>query len=149
MAVNVEYQGKVYPPGPPYLVGREKVREFAAATGATNALHHDLDAARAAGHPDLIAPPTFAVIMAQGCERQLVEDPEAGIDYSRVVHGDEKFVLHRPIVAGDELRGVLNVETMRIAGGHGMVGTRVDLLDADDHIVANVHSVIVVRGDDK
>ena len=107
MSVDPAIAGRVYPPSAPYQVGREKIREFAAATRATHPAHHDVEAAKALGYTDLVAPPTFAVLLAQRVEAQLVEDPAAGIDFSRVVHGEEKFRHHRPIVAGDELTGVL------------------------------------------
>ncbi len=75
--------GRSFPPTPPYLVGREKVREFAAAVLATDPISFDLSAARAAGHADLVAPPTFAVVVQQLTLDQLLADPEAGIDFSR------------------------------------------------------------------
>src|SRR5690606_18902359 len=104
VSVNPAYVGREYPANAPYSVGREKLREFSGAVGASHPVHHDLVAARGAGYPDLVAPPTFAVVVAQRAESQLIEDPEAGIDFSRVVHADERFTHHRPIVAGDELR---------------------------------------------
>lgn len=127
-------------------MGREQIRDFATAVGATSPLHHDLEAARAAGYADLVAPPTFAVIAAQRTDRQFVADPEAGIDFARVVHGEERFVHHRPIVAGDELSGHLTVESVRSAGGHQMATTRSDLHAADGELVTTAYSTIVIRG---
>jgi acyl dehydratase len=75
--VNASFTGRTYPPMPPYEVGREKIREFAEVAGE-HPFHVDPEAARAAGYPDVIAPPTFAVIIAQRCDAQLVRDPEAG-----------------------------------------------------------------------
>lgn len=147
MPVNTDFAGREYAPAGPYEVTREQLAAFADAIGANGAAHRDADAARALGHADVVAPPTFAVRLAQQCEAQLVEDPEAGIDFSRVVHGQEGFVHHRPIVAGDVLTGVLHVDTMREAGGHGMVSTRVELVDAQGAPVTTVTSTIVVRGE--
>ncbi len=147
MAVNADYAGKVYPPSPPYQVGREKIAEFARAIGSDDPAHVDPQAARALGHPDVIAPPTFAVIVAQRSEQQLIVDPQAGIDFTRVVHGEEKFTHHRPITAGDSLVATLHVDTVREAGGHGMVTTRVEIADADGEPVSTVVSTIVVRGE--
>lgn len=146
MPVNPAYEGREYPPSPVYVVGREKVREFATAVGATSPLHYDVDAARAAGYRDVIATPTFAVTIAQQCEAQVYNDAEAGIDFSRVVHGEEKFVHHRPITAGDELVPTLYVDRVREAGGHGMVTTRVELALSDGTAVSTVTSTVVVRG---
>ena len=116
MGVNESFVGRVYPPEGVYEVGREKIREFAEAVagdGAVHPAHRDPEAARALGHPDVIAPPTFAVIVAQRSDARLVRDPEAGIDFTRVVHGEQKFVHHRPVVAGDRLVATLHVDSVR------------------------------------
>ena len=92
--MNPELQGRSFPPTRPYLVGREKVREFARAVLATNPINFDVDAARAAGHADLVAPPTFPVVVQERTLAQLLAEPDAGIDFTRVVHGDQRFTLH-------------------------------------------------------
>lgn len=145
--VNASYTGRTYPPSPAYEVGREKIREFAEATGPHPA-HLDPDAARALGHPDVIAPPTFAVLIGQRSDRQLIDDPDAGIDYSRVVHGEQTFVHHRPIVAGDRLITVLHVDAVRSAGGHSMVTTRSEIETEAGERVCTATSTLVVRGGD-
>ena len=141
------FAGRTYPAGPVHTVSAAKIAEFARATGATSPLYTDPEAAREAGHAGLVAPPTFLVSLAQATEAQYVQDPAAGIDFSRVVHGEETFTLHRPVVAGDRLVPTLTVEAVRAAGGHTMVTTRVDLADPDGTEVAAVRSMIVVRGD--
>ena len=145
MALDASLIGRTYPPSPVYEVGREKIREFAEATGA-HPVHTDPEAARALGYPDVIAPPTFAVIVAQRCDAQLVLDPEAGIDFSRVVHGEQSFTHHRPVVAGDRLVAVLHVDSVRSAGGHSMVTTRSEITTEDGEAVCTATSTIVVRG---
>lgn len=151
--VNPDYAGRVYPPSPVFEVGRERIREFAEAIGSDDPAHVDPQAAQALGHPDVIAPPTFAVIVAQRCEKQYVEDPEARVDFSRVVHGEEKFTHHSPIVAGDRLVSVLHVDGVRLVGGHGMVTTRVEISRESapgsgepGEPVSSVVSTLVVRG---
>ena len=141
------FAGHTYPAGPVHTISAAKIAEFARATGASSALHTDPEAARRAGHADVIAPPTFLVSLAQATEAQYIEDPAAGIDFSRVVHGEEGFTLARPIIAGDRLVPTLTVESVRIAGGHAMVSTHVDLADEDGAEVASVKSMLVVRGD--
>jgi acyl dehydratase len=147
MALNPDYAGREYPPAGPFTVSREEIAAFADAIGSSSATHRDPRSAQALGYADVVAPPTFAVRLAQRCEAQLVEDPGAGIDFSRVVHGEEGFTHHRPIVAGDVLTGTLHVDRMREAGGHGMVSTRVELADDDGRPVTTVTSTIVVRGE--
>ena len=146
MSVNASFTGRTYPATAPYAVGREKIREFAEAVGAVDAAHTDQLQARARGYRDVIAPPTFAVLIAQRCDRQLIVDPEAGIDYSRVVHGEQRFVHHRPITAGDEIVGVLTVDSVKEAGGHAMVTTRSELSTTEGEPVCTATSTIVIRG---
>lgn len=149
MSINEDFAGREYPPAGPFRVTREEIAAFASSLGATAAAHTDRTAAQQLGYADVVAPPTFAVRLAQQCEAQLIQDPKAGIDFARVVHGEENFTHHRPIVAGDELTGVLHVDRMREAGGHGMVSTRVELTDPDGAPVTTVTSTIVVRGADR
>jgi acyl dehydratase len=145
MPVNADFVGRTYPPSPPYAVGSAKIREFAEAVGSADAVHTDRATAQARGYRDVIAPPTFAVLIAQQCEAQFVTDPEAGIDYSRVVHGEQRFVHHRPLTAGDDIVGVVHVDAVRAAGGHTMVTTRTELT-ADGEDVCTATSTLVIRG---
>src|SRR3954464_3719865 len=85
------FAGRSYPATPAYEVGVEKIREFADAIGDANPAYHDREAVRALGHPDVIAPPTFPVVLTFRDSRAIIEDPELGIDYSRVVHGEQRF----------------------------------------------------------
>jgi acyl dehydratase len=137
--------GRSYPPGEPFQVGREQVRAFASAVGADHPWHHDVTAAREGGHADLVAPPTFAVVIAQRSDARLVADPSAGIDMTRVVHGEQGFTHHRPIVAGDEIQATLHVDAVRAAAGAVVVTTRNELTDQQGRSIASVISMIVVR----
>ncbi len=146
--MNPELQGREFAPTAPYLVGREKVREFARAVFATNPINHDVEAARAAGHADIVAPPTFAVVVQEHTLAQLLAEPDAGIDFSRVVHGDQRFTSTRPIVAGDELTAQLTVSSVKTLGAHSMVTAESVITDADGAHVVTATSTLVVRGDD-
>lgn len=153
MPVNESFVGRTYPPSAAYAVGPAKIREFAEAVGSTDPVHTDREAALARGYRDVIAPPTFAVLIAMQCDAQFVADPEAGIDYSRVVHGEQKFVHHRPITAGDDIVAVLHVDSVKATGGHTMVSTRTELSasrrgspgEAGEDVCTST-STIVIRG---
>jgi acyl dehydratase len=145
MPVNASFTGRVYPPTEPYAVGREKIREFAQAVGAGDVVHTDPAQARARGYRDVIAPPTFAILMAQKCDRQLITDPDAGIDYDRLVHGEQRFVHHRPITAGDEIVGVLTIDLVREVGGQAMVTTRSELSTIEGEPICTAMSIAVIR----
>ncbi|GGI44618.1 Acyl dehydratase [Agromyces flavus] len=146
--MNPELQGRVFAPTEPYLVGREKVREFARAVFATDPINLDVDAARAAGHADIVAPPTFAVVIQERTLAQLLAEPDAGIDFSRVVHGDQRFTSSRAIVAGDELTATLTVSSVKTLGAHAMVTAESVVTDAAGEHVVTAISTLVVRGDD-
>ncbi|NLB47526.1 MAG: MaoC family dehydratase [Microbacteriaceae bacterium] len=143
--VNAAIQGKVYPPTASYLVGREKIREFARAVSSEAAVHHDVIAARAAGYADVIAPPTFAIVVQDATLKQLLDDGEAEVDFSRVVHGDQSFAYSRPIVAGDELTGTMTVTSVKQLGGNSMVTSSTEISDASGAHVVTAVSTLVVR----
>ena len=137
MPLDPSFVGRSWPPTAPYVVGREKIREFATAIGADDPLHHDPEAAKAAGYPDVVAPPTFPVIS---------HDPGLGLDYTRVVHGDQRFSHTRPIVAGDTLVCTNTVEEITQRGGHGFLTTRCDVTTEAGEPVVTAWSKLVQRG---
>lgn len=147
LAVDVSFAGRVYPAGEAFEVGRRDIAAFAEATGATNLVYTDAVVARGLGYRDVVAPPTFAVVVAQEAESQYVADPAAGIDFAYVVHADERFTYHRPITAGDRLFTVLTVEKISQRGSFTTLTTRCDISDADEALVCTVWSSLVVRGE--
>ena len=145
--VNPEIQGKKYPRTAPYLVGREKVREFARAVFAAEE-SIDLDVARALGHADLVVPTTFPVVIQEQSLKLVLSDPKAQIDFSRVVHGDQRFVYKRPIFAGDLLTSELSVASVKSLGGNHMVTFETEIFDESESLVCTAISTLVVRGND-
>ena len=146
MAINQEFIGRTYPPTEVYSVGREKIREFAKALGETSPCFFDVESARALGYPDLIAPPTFAIVITMQAGGQVVHDPELGLDYTRVVHGEQRFVQHRPIFAGDEITSTVSVDSIRSAAGNDMITVKTLVHAADGELVSTVFSLLVSRG---
>ncbi len=148
MPIDPSYAGRSYPPSDPYEVGLEKIREFADAIGDPNPAYRDRAAAAELGHPDVIAPPTFPFVLTWRATRALVDDPELGIDYSRVVHGEQRFVHARPVRVGDALTVTVTLETVRSAGGHDMLTSRSDVATLDGEHVVSAWATLVVRGED-
>jgi acyl dehydratase len=144
--VNASVEGKTYAETDPYLVGREKIREFANAVKSTSPINLDVFSAQAAGYSDLVAPPTFAVVIQERSLTSVLADKEADIDFSRVVHGDQRFIHTRPIVAGDELTSQLTVASVKSIGAHAMVTFETKIHDADKQLVCTAISTLVVRG---
>ncbi|MCR2791985.1 MaoC family dehydratase N-terminal domain-containing protein [Microbacterium sp. zg.Y625] len=148
MSVNPELVGRVLPPTPPYLVGREKVREFARAVFATDPQHTDPTAAQALGYADVVAPPTFAMVVQDIALQQLLSQPDSGIALERTIHAEQRFRYSRPIVAGDQITATLAVTTVRPFGKGAMVTSETEMTDAaGDHVVTAV-SVLLVGGED-
>jgi acyl dehydratase len=116
MAPSSDTIGKTYAPST-YAVGREKIREYAGAVGETNPLHFDLDAARAAGHADLVAPPMFAVVYGGRAVIPALFDPEVGIDFAMMVHAGQEFVWGPLVIAGDEITTTVSVKDISDRGG--------------------------------
>jgi acyl dehydratase len=147
MALDRELVGRSYPPSAVYEVGRAKLAEFAGAIGADDPVHRDVEAARAAGHADVIAPPTFAIVVSLSAAMVVLDDPDVGIDYSRVVHGEQRFAHHRPIRAGDRLVATTTIDAARTVAGNDMLTTRVDLSTEDGEPVCTATSMLVARGE--
>ena len=148
MSPSPDLVDRVFASLPSYLVGREKIREFARATLATDPAHFDVEVAKARGYSDLVAPPTFPVVIQQGALDMLVADPEADIDFSRVVHGDQRFDYVRPVVAGDTLTPTLRVVKVQSLGGHTMLTAEVTMADDRVSLVVTATSTLVIRGGD-
>jgi N-terminal half of MaoC dehydratase len=135
--VNQALEGKRYPRTAPYLVGREKLREFAKATMLDESLLRE----------DAAAPTTFPVVIQEQSLKLVITDPEAGLDFSRVVHGEQRFVYTRPIVAGDELTSELSVASIKTLGGNQMITFNTEIFDAQNQLVCTAISTLVVRGE--
>ncbi len=134
--MNLAIEGKRYPRTPSYLVGREKLREFARATF----LPDNVDSAE-------VAPPTFAVVIQEQSLKQVLSDPEVKLDFSRVVHGDQRFVYERPILAGDELTSELLVASIKTLAGNHLVTFNTEIFDSSNKLVCTAISTLVVRGE--
>jgi acyl dehydratase len=118
MPVNSQAVGKTYAPVS-YAVGREKIREYARAVGETNPVHLELDAARAAGHPDLVAPPMFAVVYSAPSVGPPIFDPEIELNFAMMVHGGQEFEWGPLVVAGDEITTSTRVKDISERDGRG------------------------------
>ncbi|MDW4571718.1 MaoC family dehydratase N-terminal domain-containing protein [Microbacterium sp. M3] len=144
MPVNPELVGRDFPPTAPYLVGREKVREFARAVFADDPQHTDPAAAQALGYADVVAPPTFPIVVTDATLQQLLAEPDSGIVLQNVLHAEQKFRYSRPIVAGDELTARLAVTGIRAMGAAAMVTSESEITDADGAHVVTATSILLV-----
>jgi hypothetical protein len=92
-----------------------------------------------------VAPPTFSIRISLSQYENILTQPEIGVDWTRLVHGDQKFEIFRPIVAGDVLRCSATIETLRVAAGNEIISVRSDLHNESELVVSS-WSTLVVRG---
>lgn len=146
MALNEDFIGRTFPPSDPYEVSRVKISEFANAIGDDNPIYRDTAAANAAGHPDVICPPTFAILVAALGSGQVVRNPELGLDYSMVVHGEQRFDHVRPLRAGDVVTCQSTVEDIRHVGSLSMLTTKTEIKTVEGELVCTTRNTLVERG---
>jgi acyl dehydratase len=146
MPVNRDFAGRTFPASEPYEVSRVKISEFAAAIGDNNPLFHDRAAAQAAGHRDVIAPPTFAIVISMTGSGAALADPGLGLNYAMVVHGEQQFSYTRPITAGDVVTAQVTITDIRDAGRNVMITTSTVMKTAAGEHVCTARSTIVERG---
>lgn len=146
MPLNPDYVGRAFPSSEPYEVGREKIREFADAIGDFSPVYRDPEAARALGYPDVIAPPTFLTVLAFRRPNGAYTDPGLGLDYSRLVHGEQRFAHHRPVVPGDRLISTSTISDIRVAGRNELMTVTSEVTTEAGEAVCTITNVVVIRG---
>lgn len=147
MPLNRDFIGREYDGGGTFEVGREHIRRFAEAIGDTNPAYTDPAAAKTLGHPDVIAPPTFLTTVGMSLSGAgPVSDPGLGLNYALVVHGEQRFVHHRPVRPGDVLAAKTTIEDIRDAGKNELMKMRMDITTADGELVCEAYNLVVSRG---
>jgi acyl dehydratase len=146
VALNREYVGRVYGPRDPYEVSRVKIADFADAIGEASELCRDREAAQKAGYPDVIAPPTFAFVIAMASNALAQSDPGLGLNYSMVVHGEQSFSHSRPLHAGDVVVATTTIESIKTAGSTSILVTSTDIAAVDGEHVCTTKCMLVERG---
>lgn len=146
MALDPALVGRAYD-GVVYEVGRERLAEFATAVGETDPIYHDRTAALTAGHREQVAPFTFPTVIMNVSDRRLHEDATLGIDWARVVDGEEEIAYARPIYAGDVLRAVPRIVAVRSRGALDFLTFRTDVVEAATGApVCAVTATLIARG---
>jgi acyl dehydratase len=146
MPLDPSYVGRVFPPAGAYELGREKIREFADAIRDPNPAYRDPEAARRLGHPDVIAPPTFPIVLTLHDADPLAADPQFGLDWGTVVHREQQFAYTRPMRAGDRLVVTTTVADVRSFAGNDVVTLRSDITTEDGEPVVSCETTLVARG---
>jgi acyl dehydratase len=145
MPLNQALKGKSYEPVT-YTVERERVVAFADAIGEDRPVFRDPDAARVAGFAEQVAPPTFVTVMNMSISGQAVLDPELGLDYSRVVHGEMEYEWRRPAVVGETLTAIPRIADVYARGPNEFLVVEAEIKDANGETVVLSRSVLLSRG---
>ena len=146
MAINTANIGRTFDPSDPYEVSRVKIAEFANAIGEPSPLCRDRAAAQAAGYPDVIAPPTFAIVVAAGGSAKATFDPDLGVNYAMIVHGEQSFTHRRPLHAGDVVVAQSTIEDIRQIGTMTAMTTVTEIRTVAGEHVCTARSTLVERG---
>jgi acyl dehydratase len=146
VAINPDYVGRTFEPSEPYEVSRVKIAEFADAIGEPSPLCRDRSAAQAAGYPDVIAPPTFAIVVTAASTAKLIADPGLGVNYAMVVHGEQSFTHSRPLRAGDVVVTQSTIESIKQIGSMTTMATVTEVRTVDAESVCTTRSTLVERG---
>ncbi|QFU89921.1 MaoC family dehydratase N-terminal domain-containing protein [Amycolatopsis sp. YIM 10] len=143
--LNQDFTGRSYPPSEVYVVSRAKIAEFATAVGADAPAYFDPEWARVHGYPDVLAPPTFPILLALPAAERILRDEELGLDYRRLVHRDQDFRYHRPIHAGDRLTTALTITDIRATSSNELCVLRARIADDAENDVCEVTMGFLVR----
>jgi acyl dehydratase len=146
VAINTDYVGRTFEPSEPYEVSRVKIAEFADAIGEPSPLCRDRAAAQTAGYPDVIAPPTFAIVITSANTAKLTADPDLGVNYAMVVHGEQRFIHSRPLHAGDVVVAQTTIESIRQLRSLTTMATVTEVRTVDGEHVCTARSTLVERG---
>ncbi len=143
MAINTDIRGMVWDYPDSWVVGREKVREFANAVKADDAASLDEKAAAELGYDALVAPLTFVTILAKLVQADFMRKVDTGYDTMQIVQVDQRFVFHKPILAGDELHARMVIESVVERFGADIVVTRNTLTNNDGELVLEAYTTVM------
>lgn len=146
MGMNHEMVGHAYPASPAYLVTPENIAAFALAIGDSNPIYHDPAFAQSLGRASVCAPPTFPIVVTMAAMEKSFHDPALNMDFSRVVHSDQRFEYTRPIAVGDKLVVTTIVEDIKALGTNDIATFRTEVTSDGEPVVTG-WSKLVVRGE--
>ena len=145
MPMNQALKGKEYQQVS-FTVERDRVLRFADAIGEDDPVFRDPDAARAAGYPEQVAPPTFVTVMQIMTSGQVVLDEDLGLNYMMVVHGEQEYDWRRPVVVGDVLSAVPRIADVYAKGPNEFLVIEAEIKDAAGEVVVVARSTLLSRG---
>ena len=138
MALNLAFLNRSYPSLETFKVDQTKIEAFSAAIGDDNEYIKQG-----------FASPTFLISIQMSAMEVALFDPELGLDYSKVVHGEQSFEYKKPVKAGDDLSFVSTIEDIKSKVGNDFITIRSDVTDSLGNEVATLKATLIARGTDK
>jgi acyl dehydratase len=145
MTLKIDAVGKEWP-GITYQVGREKIKEYANALGLDNQVHFDVEAAKAAGFRDVVAPPMFAVVYSGPALGPVLFDPDVEMNFAAMVHGSQVFEWGEPVCSGDEITTTSKCLSIEEKDGKGFYVFETVSVNQDGAEVVRATWTNIVRG---
>ena len=143
MAIKTDVLGMVYDHPDYFIIGREKLREYAAAIKSDDPAHYDEAAAAELGHQALVAPPTFISTLALIMQRDFFRKVDTGFETMQIVQVDQKFLYHKPMLAGDKVWGRMEVISVNERFGADIVQTRNLALDENGDLYLEAYTTLM------
>lgn len=143
MPLKTDIRGMVWRYPDTFVVGREQVRQYARAVKSAHPVSLDKQAAAELGHPEIIAPLTFASIFAILIQNHFFQNVDVGMETMQIVQVDQKFLFHRPIRVGDALTGTMYIESVEERFGADIVTTRNVCAEEDGTVVMEAYTTLM------
>lgn len=143
MALKTDIRGMHYEYPDYFEVGREKIREFCGAIKCDDPASLDEKAAAELGHSGAVAPLTFMTLLAILAQRGFFKTVDVGLETMQIVQVEQKFVYHRPVVAGDRLWCNFDVVSVQERFGADIVVSKNTCIRDDGEIVMEAYTTLM------
>ncbi len=143
MALKTDIRGMVYRYPDYFVVGREQLRTFASAVKCEDRASYHEDAAAELGHDNIVAPLTYVSILAKIVQADFMRNVDTGYETLQIVQVDQKFIYHKPVLAGDILWATMEVASVEERFGADIVVTKNHLVNGDGELVLEAYTTVM------
>ena len=143
MALKTDIRGMVWRYPDYFIVGREQLRQFAQSIKCEHPAYFDEDAAADLGYDNIVAPLTFASILAKLVQSDFFRNVDVGMETMQIVQVDQKFVFYKPILAGDKLWALMHIHSVAERFGADIVVTRNTCYTDDGDLVMEAYPTMM------
>lgn len=145
MVIDHKFIDREYPPVT-YVVGQEKIKEYAIAIGDLNPLYINPEIAKKSDYGSIIAPPMFVVVFANEAMNLLFKDKEVNINFARLLHGEQEFNFHKIVKANDTIKTFAKIKKIYQKGTNDFVELETKSFNQHNELVVDGLWTFVIRG---